>query len=346
MNSTQGLSGAPRVEANVEAVFGDGGAMEMKHFFLAFKAARDIGAFEELVWRYGWAGDDAVGQTAVEAPGAVPPGAAPQTPVAAAACGPRALAAEAGNEAIPSAPNLDALRASGREIAHGSAFNVYLCLGKIVVALDKSMNMMPAFSVTFRSDKCRSTNAWKRVEYDLSPKSKVQVCGDMWKLKDAAGNRIPHVWGYEKADCKQRRLSRDGDVKPLYWAPELDDMDMCDALFDIGDCVEPVFAMAVKSIDGVTMLTPEGVTFIVKCRPVESELTASTTNIIIMTPIRKNRADEIGSWSRPSNGNCFAHSGVSAGPRRSQRRMRVTLAGGWLSPQRRPSQRFARSILR
>ena len=77
MNSTEGLSGASRVEPNVEAVFGDGGAVEMNNFFLAFKAARDIGAFEELVWRYEWADHDAVGQTAVEAPAAIPPDAAP-----------------------------------------------------------------------------------------------------------------------------------------------------------------------------------------------------------------------------------------------------------------------------
>ena len=115
------------------------------------------------------------------------------------------------------------------------------------------------------------------------------------KLKDAVGTQIPHVWGYEAPDCKQRRLSsRDGDVKPLYWAPEPDDMDMCDALLDLGDCVEPVFAMAVQSIDDVVMLAPVGVTFIVKGRPVESELTAST-NILILTPISKKRANEVGS---------------------------------------------------
>ena len=60
---------------------GDGGAVEMNNFFLAFKAARDIGAFEDFVWRYEWADDDAdkdkdKAQTVVEAPGAVPPGAA------------------------------------------------------------------------------------------------------------------------------------------------------------------------------------------------------------------------------------------------------------------------------
>ena len=51
MNSTERLSGASRVEPNVEAVFGDGGAVEMNNSFLAFRAARDIGTFEELVWR-------------------------------------------------------------------------------------------------------------------------------------------------------------------------------------------------------------------------------------------------------------------------------------------------------
>ena len=305
MNSTEGLSGASRVEPNVEAVFGDGGAVEMNNLFLAFKAARDIGAFEELVWRYEWANDDAVGQTAVEAPAAVPPSAAPQMPVAAAAFGPPALAAEGGNDANLDAEggddaNLDALQAKGREIATGKAFTVYFYLGKIVVAFNKSVKRMPAFNVTVMSDKCRTTNAWKRVEYDLTPKSKVQIRegAEMTyrttKLKDAVGNQIPHVWGYEAPDCKQRRLSsRDGDVKPLYWAPEPDDMDMCDALLDLGDCVEAVFAMAVQSIDDVIMLAPVGVTFFVKGRPVECELQESTTNTIILTPSSKKQADEV-----------------------------------------------------
>ena len=158
---------------------------------------------------------------------------------------------------------------------------------------------MHPFNVTVMSGKCRSTNVWVRVEYVLSPRSMVQVCGAVTRLKDATGKLIPHVWGYEAPDCKQRRVSStdqpEGDVKPLHWAPGKDDMDMCDALLDLGDCVEPVFAMAVQSIDDVIMLAPVGVTFIVKGRPVECELQASTTNTIILTPINKTFADLPGS---------------------------------------------------
>ena len=114
----------------------------------------------------------------------------------------------------------------------------------------------------------------------------------MGSLKDYAGQLVPHVWGYEKPDCKHRRQSRDGDLKLLHWAPEPGDIGMCDALLDLGDGVEPVFVMAVQSIDGLTMSTPEGVTFIVKGRPVESELIAATTNTIILTPIIKKNADD------------------------------------------------------
>ena len=53
--------------------------------------------------------------------------------------------------------------------------------------------------------------------------------------------------------------------------------------------------MGAQSIDGVTMLAPEGVTFIVKGRPVECESQTSTTHAIILTPIHKKPADPPGS---------------------------------------------------
>ena len=60
------------VEPNVEAVFGDGGAsaLDIDNNFLAFRAARAIGAFEELVWRYCWADDEAQPQPPAPSPAA------------------------------------------------------------------------------------------------------------------------------------------------------------------------------------------------------------------------------------------------------------------------------------
>ena len=66
-------------------------------------------------------------------------------------------------------------------------------------------------------------------------------------------------------------------------------MDMCDALLDLGACVEAVFVMELRSFDDGVMLAPVGVTFFVKGRPVECELQASTTNTIILTPISKKK---------------------------------------------------------
>ena len=43
--------------------------------------------------------------------------------------------------------------------------------------------------------------------------------GKVEKLKDALGEIVPHVWGYEEPDCKKRRSSGDGEIKPLFWTP-------------------------------------------------------------------------------------------------------------------------------
>jgi len=56
MNSTVGAADiADSVDANIFAEFGGDGKVVMDDAFLAFRAARDILPFEELLWRYAWA---------------------------------------------------------------------------------------------------------------------------------------------------------------------------------------------------------------------------------------------------------------------------------------------------
>ena len=292
MNSTEGLSGESCADPNVEAVFGDENAVEMNNSFLAFRAARDIGAFEELVWRYAWAADapaakggdveesDAPKQAEEDdddAPlaelGVKEESVAPEQAAAATDSAP---AAEEGHEEESVAPDAEVLRTDGREIASAGAVTVYFYSGEIIVVFAKFQKKMPKFSVTALSNSCRSTNAWQKVEYDLTPKSKVEVNGEIVKLKDSLGKNISHVWGYEACDCKQRRgSSGEGEVKSLFWAPKSQDMAMCDALMNLDD-VQPVFVMEVKSTDDGPTMTPEGVTFTVKSRHVEAALKAST----------------------------------------------------------------------
>ena len=90
--------------------------------------------------------------------------------------------------------------------------------------------------------------------------------------------------GYEAPDCKKRRQSEDGEMKPLFWAPTKEDLAMCNALLDLGDCVQPVFATEVQIIDDARTLVPKGVTFLVKSQPVQLELAASTTKTLVLAP--------------------------------------------------------------
>ena len=159
---------------------------------------------------------------------------------------------------------------------------MYYYLGEIIAAFEKHIKKMPAFNVTVLSTKCRSTNAWKRVQYELSPKSKVEVGGDMLSLKEALGKVILQVWGYEAPDCKQRRSSGEGEVNNLFWAPSVEDLGLCDALMNLGDGVQPVFVMEVQVNDGVPTMPPKGVTFVVKARPVEAALEASATDTLVL----------------------------------------------------------------
>ena len=159
---------------------------------------------------------------------------------------------------------------------------MYFYSVKIIAAFAKNMKKMPSFSVTVLSGKCRSTNAWKRVQYELSTKSKVEVGGEMMSSKEGLGKVIFQVWGYEAPDCKPRRSFGDGEVKSLPWALKLEDMEMCEALMNLGDGVQPIFVMDVQVNDGVPTMAPKGVTFVVKARPVEAALEASTTDTLVL----------------------------------------------------------------
>ena len=87
----------------------------------------------------------------------------------------------------------------------------------------KQVKKMPGFSVTALSSKCRASNAWKRVPYELTQKTKVEVGGAIMTLKEAMGENIFQVWGYEEPDCKQRRSSGENEevtsllVGPRVW---------------------------------------------------------------------------------------------------------------------------------
>ena len=129
------------------------------------------------------------------------------------------------------APDPEVLAANGREIARGTGYAVYFYKEQVIAHIAKPMKKLPAFSVAVRSPKCRSTNAWQRVEYAVSLKSKVQVNGETTTVK-ALGPSIEHVWGYEAPDCEKRREAPGGDVKPLFWAPPREDLATCDALLD------------------------------------------------------------------------------------------------------------------
>ena len=275
MNSTEGLSGDLCMEPNVEAVFGDSGAVEMSNSFLIFKAARDIVAFEELAWRYAWAKEDASAATTLKAEASQTPKSEPSQT--------HGAGAPLAEEAKCDAPDPEVLACSGREIARGTGCTVYLYKEHVIAHFEKPMKKMPAFSVGVFSARCRSTNAWRRVEYTISPKSKVQLNGDTTTVK-ALGASIDNVWGYEAPDCKKRRQSEDGEMKPLFWAPTKEDLAMCDALLDLGDCVQPVFTMEVQIIDDARTLVPKGVTFLVKSRSVQLELAASKTKTLVLAP--------------------------------------------------------------
>ena len=68
----------------------------------------------------------------------------------------------------------------------------------------------------------------------------------------------------------------------MLWAPTAEDMDLCDALMNLADGVQCVFVMEVQVIDEEPTLCPKGVTFVVKPRPVEAALKASTTNNLVL----------------------------------------------------------------
>ena len=282
MNSTEGIESG--VQPNVAAVFGDGDTVVMDNSFLSFRAARDIPAFEELLWRYAWA-ESATSDSVEPAAHVTPSNAVPVVsgdPLSQLPSVPQEAAAGEGptegdvsthnpqsDEEAP--PSKEDLVTDGLEIARDKAFTAYFFADQIVIAFEKPVKRMPGFSVTVMSDKCRSTNEWKRVEYKLTPNSKVQVNSDTLKLKDALGDVISDVWGYQAADCKQRRSSTDGEIKPLFWAPKQKDMALCNALMDIydrgmGSSASPIFVMEVDRIDDATMLAPKGVTFAVKAR--------------------------------------------------------------------------------
>ena len=55
MNSNERLWQHSSVEPNVEVVFGDSGTVTMDNYFLSFRGARDINAYEELLWNHAWA---------------------------------------------------------------------------------------------------------------------------------------------------------------------------------------------------------------------------------------------------------------------------------------------------
>ena len=96
------------------------------------------------------------------------------------------------------APSTEELVASGHEIARDNAFAVYFYKKQIIVAFEKSLKQVKktiSCLVTVTGDKWRSTNEWKRVQYVLTSKPKVQVNGEFAPLKDAMGKAIQHVCG-------------------------------------------------------------------------------------------------------------------------------------------------------
>ena len=71
----------------------------------------------------------------------------------------------------------------------------------------------------------------------------------------------------------------------MFWAPNSEDMAMCDTLMNLGDGVQPVFVMELTVSEEVPALTPKGVTFVVKSRNVEAALKESTTDTLVLSKI-------------------------------------------------------------
>ena len=160
----------------------------------------------------------------------------------------------------------------GEELVRGKGFTAYKYEDKIVVACEKKMQRLPAFSIKFTSDKVRSTNAWQKLEYKLSSNAKVEVNGKVMPLKQAVSADVPHVWGYDSANCKRRMTTGVGKAEPLWWMPKKEDIDACEMLLKMGRLCERVFALEASTsrpYDGQVFI-PIGVTFRLKSQKVNA----------------------------------------------------------------------------
>ena len=168
---------------------------------------------------------------------------------------------------------VEIVQGAGAELARGKGFTVYKYKDKIVVECEKSMKRLPNFSYDAMSDKVRSTNAWRRWEYKLTSNTQVKVNEKMMKLKHALSDAVPHVWGYEDANCKRRLTTGSGKIEPLWWMPKKEDTDVCEMLLGMGSLCEPAFVM-VAGISGPhegQALCPIGVTFRVKSKKLDAK---------------------------------------------------------------------------
>ena len=99
-------------------------------------------------------------------------------------------------------------------------------------------------------------------------------------LKQAVCADVPHVWGYDSANCKRRLATGAGKVEPLWWMPKKENVDACEMLLKMGRLCESVFALEARTsqpYDG-QVFTPIGVTFRVKSQ----ELDATKGEVVII----------------------------------------------------------------
>jgi hypothetical protein len=240
--------------------------------FLVFQAAHDIQAFEaELVWEYGWVlAHPAVSDSKRQqgAANAEDVGDGDAAKVAEETDG--EARAEGSDEADEDDEEAERIRTQGRVLHRAKSFDVVFIGGKIVVLVVGKLKRLPGAVVfTAMSDSIRPTNAWERVTYQMTPKTKISFDGKIVKVSEAMGANVQYIWGYDDPECKiPREVAGAGSAEELFWAPSSkDDLAVADALLDEGSIVR--FVMELKTIDDHVMLTPTGVIFSLKPQPIE-----------------------------------------------------------------------------